>query len=227
VDENVTAPLKLDFDYSFIVSYGEFLDQEYDIQAKTSLLIDLSSDIDVIISKFNPTTRNEVRRFDKMPEMSFHSSVEKTEELYSFYSTCERARNWFPIPISEFKSSLVFFICHNENPISGMSAYSHGEYIRIGRIFSLRRSTPIKQANLVFGVAGKRLVYEFCKYAKNEGFTYLDLGGVDLISETKSGISQFKLSFGGDLVPVQIGRFQKPAFSDKKMEFQSIGIDIT
>lgn len=223
----LTSGLKADFDYSFVVSYGSFEDEEYTMVEKNALLIDLSQKTEDILSNFSATTRNEIRRFDKIKELEFHNSISDRDDFFQFYKNCESDRNWHPVPKSELDNSKVLYVTYNGIPISGMSAYSHCEFMRIGRIFSLRRSFNVPQPNLIFGCAAKRIVFEFIQYAKYNGFKSLDLGGVDLINKQKSGITKFKLSFGGEIVPVIIGRHEKSEFTARKVEIRKMGYDIT
>lgn len=222
-----TAGLKANFDYSFVVSYGAFEDEDYTTVDKNALVINLNQKQEDILSDFSATTRNEIRRFDKIEALKFYDSVTEPEKFFQFYENCELDRNWYPVPRSELDHSVVFYVTYDGTPISGMSAYSNGKFIRIGRIFSLRRSFKVPQSNLIFGCAAKRIVFEFCQYAKANDFESLDLGGVDLINKQKSGITKFKLSFGGEIVPVTIGRYEKPAFSARREEIRKMGYDIT
>ena len=43
----------------------------------------------------------------------------------------------------------------------------------------------------IYGGAAKRLVIEICEYARKNGFKFVDLGGVDLSGNEKSGISEY------------------------------------
>jgi hypothetical protein len=229
VDANLTESFKTDFDYSFIISYSDFHDNDYQIINKNALIIDLTEDIDVIFSKFSSTNRNEIRRSKKIEGLNFQIGVENFEKFYEFYSECEHDRNWLPIPKEELLESKIIYASYNGIPISGMTSYIDGNYMRLGRIFSLKRSIVMEQPNLIYGSASKRIVFDFCKIAKELGLVSLDLGGVDLSTEEKSGITKFKMSFGGNLIPVKIGRYTKPENSYEKLvnEFKSKGLDLT
>ncbi len=214
-------------DYSFIVSYGDFVSEHYDVVNKNAAIIELKEDIDKTISKFDGSVRNHIRRFDKLPELSFHNEINDKKAFYEFYSLAEKCREWYPVPQDELFASIVFYVCYNDKPISGMTAYTHNNFMRIGRIFSTRNISSLDNRNLIFGVAAKKLIFEFCQYAIKNGFHQLDLGGVDLKSEQKSGITEFKLSFTDKVVPVKIGRWSKIDYKVLQQDFLNKGLDLT
>jgi hypothetical protein len=229
VDKSVTKEYKSQFDYSFVISYSDFQDEDYTIQDKNALLIDLTKDLDTIFSDFTSTNRNQVRRSEKLDGLKFHYDIIDFDSFYEFYSNCEHDRNWFPVPKEELIESKIIYATYNDVPISGMTSYIDGSFMRIGRIFSLKRSIAMEQPNLVYGATSKRIVFDFCKMAKDLGLVSLDLGGVDLKTIEKSGTTEFKMSFGGNLIPVKIGRYTNPKNSYENLvnKFKSKGLDLT
>lgn len=228
VDKSITKTLKENYDYSFIVCMGDFKDDDYEIVEKKSSLIDLSKGLDRIIGSFNTTSRNEYRRTERENHLRFELGFQNFDTFYRFYTQCEHERGWFPIPQQELKNSLLFSATYNGNLISGMSCYTHGSRIRVGRIFSRRRSLISGGlSNTVFGGASKRIVVEICKFGIENGFTTLDLGGVDLEGGIKSGITQFKLSLGGIVTDVKLGRYMKKNFASDLITIRNEGMDLT
>jgi lipid II:glycine glycyltransferase (peptidoglycan interpeptide bridge formation enzyme) len=224
-----TEVFKGKFDYSFVISYSNFNDEDYEIQDKNAMLVDLSKDLDYILSNFTSTNRKQVRRSEKLDGLKFHYDIIDFDNFYEFYSNCEQDRNWLPVPKEELIASKIIYASYNDIPISGMTSYIDGNYMRLGRIFSLKRSIAMEQPNLIYGAASKRIVFDFCKMAKELGLVSLDLGGVDLNTTEKSGITEFKMSFGGNLIPVKIGRYTKPGLTYKKLvdDFKKEGLDLT
>ena len=100
-DESLNKHLIENFDYSFVVSYGDFLSNNYSVVQKNSVLIDLNKDIDQVFSSFSSISRNQIRRFDRDDLLTFHNSVKNKNFFYKFYSNCEKARGWYPISQSE------------------------------------------------------------------------------------------------------------------------------
>lgn len=230
LDTSTTMALKNNFDYSFVVCYGSISDPDYEITKKNACLFDLTKGLDYVFSKFNATSRNEVRRSEKISELSFYSNINdfNFDEYYYFHQKCEHDRNWYPVPPEELKNSLIFTATYNGMFISGMSCYEHGERIRVGRIYSSKRSMQSDILNnVVYGCASKRIVYEICKYAIQKNFKTLDLGGIDVIDPLKAGITKFKLSLGGDLVPVKIARWSNEKFRQQEHLIREKGWDLT
>ncbi len=217
------------FDYTFAVCYDACKAPDFETIQKNACLIDLSKGLEEAFGNFNATSRNEVRRANKMEELSLKfGTPQDFSNYFEFYKACEDARNWFPVPEDELRNSLVFTALYEGRPISGMSAYTHASYLRIGRIFSLKKkNTEPRLSSLVFGCAAKRIVYEFCKYAHEHGFHTLDLGGIDLHDPAKAGIAQFKLSFGGRVCPVTIARYANDRFKAHAANIRDAGLDVT
>ena len=223
------SELKKD-DYSFIVAYGNFYDLDYHLTEKKACVIDLSEGIEKVIQNFSPTSRNEVRRADKIKELEFHFGLESFDfyEYFDFHRSCEKDRNWYPVPPNELKNSLVFSATFEGQLISGMSCYSHGNRIRVGRIYSNKRSKlSDRLTNLVYGVAAKRIILKICEFAYSNGIISLDLGGVDLNDLNKSGITKFKMSMGGEIVPVMLARYYSTNFSKGEQQIKALGWDLT
>lgn len=227
--EDKNEDLLKNFNYSFVISYGDFESKSYEVIDKNSVIIKLNKGIDPVFSKFKSTARNLIKRFNKLDELTFHKVISNKIDFYKFYTECEHSRGWKPVPQDEIFNSIIFYVCHNGIPISGISAYTCENKIRLGRIFSLRNTTSIEKANLMFGVAARKIVYEFCVFGVENNFDSLDLGGIDLTSDKKSGITDFKLSFSDNIVPVKIGRFVKApdSYSKIQKELSSSGLDLT
>lgn len=226
-DEKSHLELLSDFDLSFVISYGDFLSSNFSILDKNAAVIDCSKGIDEVFKRFDSSVRNHVRRFDSLSGLSLHTNVTEKEPFYRFYTLAENSRDWFPVPEEELFSSIIFYVAYNGEPISGMSAYVQNEYIRIGRIFSTRKLSELENKNLIFGVSAKKLVFELSRFACENGYSQLDLGGVDFNSDQKSGITEFKLSFTDKVVPVKVGRWCKYDYKSIQTSLLKRGIDLT
>ena len=109
VTKNVTTALKENNDYSFIVSYdGIIEDDSYSLLDKNACLFDVSLSNEDIVKGFNATGRNEFRRTYRTPGLDFQFDTQDFEQYYHFYTQCEHARNWFPVPPIELKNCLLF-----------------------------------------------------------------------------------------------------------------------
>ena len=231
VDRDLTAPLKRDFDYSFVVSYGTFDDDDYEIVAKNSLLIDVSEGLDATFARYRSTSRNEINRTKRAPELSVRFGTEPFDELYGFHAECERERGWYPVPEEELRASIVCSCSWDGKLVAGMSCYRSDTHLRVGRIFSRRRSGEWEKVHQehrwLFSGASRRVVYELCGYCIENGLRFLDLGGIDVDDPSKAGISKFKQGFGGEIVPVRLGRHSTPAFDEAAPKIREMGLDLT
>ena len=195
-------------DYSFFVSNNKYpLNSGLEIIEKQSAWVKILESEEKQIASFQPTCRNEVRRSLKSADISVEINTTPIEELFRFHKQCETERNWFPVPPQELESSLVICVRYLDELIAGMTAYYYKDFLRVGRIFSSRKS--LKYQNLqqvVFSSASRRVVYELTRWCFNNGFQWLDLGGITLEEDNKSGITKFKLSFGSEIMPMYLGR---------------------
>lgn len=216
-------------DYCFAVCYGSCNAPTFETVSKYACVIDLSAGPDAAFSRFHNTSRNEVRRSEKIATLRFRFGIDgEFDDYFSFYRTCEHARGWFPVPEGELRSSVLCTAFFDGEPISGMSAYSDGDRLRVGRIFSMKKVKYDERLNnLVYGCAAKRIVFELCRYGVMHGFGTLDLGGLDPHDPAKAGITKFKLSMGGQVAPVTIARYANARFLERQSAIRAAGYDIT
>jgi len=221
--------LTSEFDYTFAVCYDTCKAPGFETIQKNACLIDLSNGLDHAFSKFNATSRTDVRRSEKTETLTFRVGIGVEFSAYfNFYKTCEMARGWFPVPEEELCNSLIITAFFNSQPISGMSAYTHDGRMRIGRIFSLKnKPNDTLLTKQIFGCAAKRIIFEFCQYGVQHDYHTLDLSGIDLHDPSKAGITQFKLSLGGKVSPVTIARHANAKFKALASQIREAGYDIT
>jgi hypothetical protein len=125
------------------------------------------------------------------------------------------------------ENCLLFTATFEGEYISGISCYAAGVgAIRGCRIYSAKRVNTNPAIKALYGAAAKRIVLNIANYARENGFNRVDLGGVDLQSPSKAGISNFKLSLGGKVVPIKLGRYSTPAFDAKAAQIREMGYDI-
>ncbi|KAB2914723.1 MAG: hypothetical protein F9K23_13420 [Bacteroidetes bacterium] len=228
VTPEFTASLKADYDYSFVISYGGFEDPEYNTIDKNAGIIDLTKGLDHVFANFNKKNRQHVRGTETTEELSFTHAIDDFDSYFQFYKRCENERGWYPVPESELKNSIVFSAAFNGHFIAGVTAYTTGNKLRLGRIYSTKRSNDQTEiSNALSGASTKRIIFEFCKYGIENGFATLDLGGVDLNDPSKAGITQFKQSFGIEIIPVKIGRYTSQTFNEKEHLIRENGYDLT
>lgn len=216
------------FDYSFLVSYTPLQTNIKDVLYKESAVIEILNDDELQLLTYRPTCRNEIRRSFKTTELQVEINATPLTELYDFHKTCENERNWKPVPIEELQSSLIFCIRFNQILIAGISAYGTDDYLRIGRIFSRRRSNDLSEIPaIIFSIASRRLIHEITRYCYTNQFKFLDLGGIDSNDPSKKGITDFKLSFGSVIKPVYLGRLFGKNYTELQNYIISNQLDLT
>lgn len=211
IDFSPKEILKLieNIDYGFFVSTNK-LDDDLGMGSieKTSAWLPIFEDSEKQISICSSTCRNEIRRSFKIEEFTIEINTTPLDELFSFHSLCEKERSWFPVPPEELSASTIVCVRYQDELIAGMSAYYEKDFLRVGRIFSRRKSEKYQDIpQVVFSSASRRVVYELTRIAFEKGLKYLDLGGISTDDSSKSGITKFKMSFGSEMKSVFLGRY--------------------
>lgn len=207
--------LKKSFNYLFVVTYdNDPPPGSFNIQKRQAFVIDLTQGIKIVFDNFKKNTRNEIRRAENDPTLSFVLNDNNWKVAYSRYKKFEQARNWMPMLKTEFKRSILFSAYYRGDIISGIACYGHNSILRVNKIFSIRNhNTYTDLSAAVIGYASRRLIYDVCQYGIENNYTRLDLGGVNFTSSSKIGISKFKQSFGGILQNTCVSRYMTPGFA--------------
>ncbi len=181
---------------SYNASLGE---EEVRVKIKKTPVIDFAGRTDEdFLRAANDTTRNEIRRTFKTPELSFKIPDQNRKEIWRMYAKFERAGGRVLRKFGYFEKSFFAGAYYHEKLISAIVCYDSKPYLRVHAIVSLRKAEPELKKYISF--ATRRLVFELAKCARERGYTWLDLGGVNLKDEAKAGIDAFKLSFGARLI---------------------------
>lgn len=217
------------FDYVFAVSKTPFPQKpEIEVLPKRSAILPIFKDEEAQIAIYKATCRNEVRRSYRTPELTVEVNTTDAEERYAFHRLCEEERGWKPVPPEELISSLAICVRYKEELIAGMSAYVGLDTLRVGRIFSRRRSERYEDIQkVVFSMAARRVVHELTRWGATQGLSYLDLGGIALEDESKKGITRFKLYFGAEVVPVFLGRIKGAGYKALENYCKMYNYDLT
>lgn len=219
IDYDEINELKKKFSYIFVVIYKKKTEIEekslpgFSIQARQSAIIDLRLDIEEIFQKFDSNTRKEIRRAQREKGLSFVKIDTNFHAIYKCYKKFEFARGWVPTPYSEMKQHLFFTAYYKGKVISGVTCYGHKDVLRVGKIFSIRHRGQRQVKDAILGFTSRNLIFEICKYTKQYGYRWLDLGGVDFSHPDKKGIARFKMKFGSEIVDTTICRFMTPSFA--------------
>lgn len=165
------------------------------------MLIDLCKSLPEILQGFNDTTRNEIRRTEKINKLFFRNGSLPNTESYKLYSDFEFSQRRVPVNFQAISSTLLFSAYYNNEIISGVYLISAGKYLRIRSIFSKRTNAGDKEVYKIIGYATRRIIWEICKWGKNNGYVSLDMASVNINNPKTLSIAKFKMSFGKELVP--------------------------
>ncbi|MFC1595088.1 hypothetical protein ACFL3E_01520 [Patescibacteria group bacterium] len=179
-------------------------------QKKTPVISLIDTDKDKILGSLHDTTRNEVKRTFKMPELSFRLPDDNRSEIYKLYKKFEKKGGRIVRRKSYFKNSIFAGAYWKDKLIAGIICYDIFPYLRVNAIVSERlQESEIKKA---VSFATRRLIFELCSHGMQKGYLLIDLGGVNLEEKEKSGITAFKMSFGGELINEYTYTYKSPVF---------------
>lgn len=190
--------------YSYIsgVSYTRFhFGEDIRIKTKKTAVIDLKNDLDAIFAKFHDTTRNEIRKTYRMPDLAIVIEDKNITTLFALHKKFERKQNRSPLSTSSFRASTFFSAYDKGELIACIACYHNARYTRVRAIFSARLfEKNDKEKYRVIAYATRRLVWEACQYGKRKGNVLFDLGALNLADPKKKHITDFKSGFGGEIV---------------------------
>jgi hypothetical protein len=116
-------------------------------------------------------------------------------EILKLYSVFEQMGDRPARRSAYFAQSLFAGAYWQEKLIASIICYDAKPILRVNAIVSIRKGGGEEGKHVSF--ATRRLVFELIRYARDHGYTRLDLGGINMIDESKKGITAFKMSFGG------------------------------
>jgi len=101
---------------------------------------------------------------------------------------------------SAFSNGILFTAHHNDRMIGGHIFIGDGTYMRSWVAASLRLERVEWKDRRLIGCANRMIIWEAIKYAKANGYTLFDLGGINPESSVawERTLAEFKESFGGE-----------------------------
>jgi hypothetical protein len=167
------------------------------VKQKQTILIDLVPQPEEILASFHDTTRNEIRRTFRMPDVTFVSddkNLRAARTLYRRFETFQK--RIFPFPVSLVGHRLFSAYSHNEL-IAAVLCYDAPPILRARAIFSRRHETHSPKERNETGYATRRLVYEASRWGHEHGYQFFDMGAINTRDPAKASITAFKRGFGG------------------------------
>jgi len=194
-----------------------------------SVVLDLTSAEDELLSQMRSTTRNNIRN-GLRSGVVVHQRVENAPGLFRdlMWKLCQR-RGCAPVPperdffarvqesFAQSQQVHFFFAFLGEEPVSSLMAFTAGKWVRSWKV-GWSGAHPKKHPNEV-------LEWEVIKWARKSGYTKFDfvwierecaeslIAGRDIPDTPYKGVDHFKLGFGGKplLLPLPVSTVFNPA----------------
>lgn len=187
-----------------IITYNKLdIGKDFHVHHKLTPNIYLDKDLEDILLGFGASTRNQVRRTFREPDLKFVSNDKNFNEIYNIYKSFEYAQGRVPFSKKAMKDYLVFSAYYKGELISLILCFDSFPFLRSRSICSKRLETEYRDRKKyrIISIATRRLVYEVCKHGKERGYKLFDLGSMpsNLKDKKKAGIAEFKSSFGDRL----------------------------
>lgn len=172
-------------------------------QEFTTLIIDLTQDLDTIWRKFSKSCRQAITRAQKIGvKIKINENYKEFEDIYIQFRQNKRISS-YEVGKDFIKRYGTIFAAEFEGEIIGVRLYLEDEDNIRGLIGASKRLEVNKERAKLIGNANRLMVWEAIKYSKKKGIKEFDLGGYytgKYIDTQKENINVFKKSFGGELV---------------------------
>ncbi len=224
INPQETKSLKKDYDYIVIYAYKKPDINDFDIKEQIISIIDLSQNPDEIFKKFKKNTRNEIRKTDSIKNLEFKIPDNNFNKSYRFYKKIKKQDGVIPDIKKEFSGCLFFNASLNNKIIASVSVYDTGQILRLKHIVSSRKKDNFDSR--LSGYATRKIIWEIIKYGNNHKYKKLDMAGVNLTDPSKKGITEFKQSFGGEIIANYICRYKTKKFNFFQKIINFFGMNI-
>ena len=211
INISTITSLKEKYDYIYFVSYEKKDIQDFFCLYKKTAVIDLTKGLERVYYSFNKATRKQVNKSNRIQGLDFVSLDTNSSQAYNILSKFELSQGRTPPPSFEFSQSMIFSAYYNKRLIAYVSLFINDGIIREIYKASVRLEKDDIPLNII-SCAGRRIVYEICKYGINNGYDIYDLAVVNLTDPQKAGISKYKMSFTKTLIDTYIYRFETSEF---------------
>jgi len=164
-----------------------------------TLVLDLNQDLGTIFSNMSKTTRYEIRKAQLMNNIRIKID-ENQEEYYQLYRQFQKNKKLHIEPQKSLLQNSKLFNCYfGKNLICSVLFYDDFPVARARKINSLSQSNILKKKDISY--LGRYTIWFAIKYFKRRHYKIFDFGGASLDPTSPLyGITQYKMSFGGNLV---------------------------
>jgi len=187
--------------YITVISYADLgLEKEgYSLKHKKLANISLDGTAEEILATFARRTKQEVMVTFKLDGFEVRIADPNLEGTYELYKKFERAQGRKPWGRESFENVINFNAYYKGELIASVPCYNVFPYLQVRAIFSKRMAEDDKELRRVIGSATRRLIFEACKFGKENGYKFLGLGSVNYSTEQKTNVANFKMFFGSEL----------------------------
>ena len=201
------------YDHINIVSYDQVnVPEDFKVKKKQSVRIDLSDGMENVFNDFDKTCKKHIKRTFKMDNLSFKMLDQDFNKTYAAYVDFEKANKRTPFAKTSLQDLYLFNAYDGDEVISAILCYKTFPSLKAHTIFSKRLAKMDKDKYKMISYATRRLVYEICRYAIENNYTQLDLGSVNFTDSSKSGITNFKMTFKPAIADEYHYIYQSPKF---------------
>ncbi len=194
---------KTKYDYMTVISYRDLglEKQGFGLIKKKLANIRLNGSLEEITAKFARRTQQEIMKTFKITELKFTVGDTDFHGTYALYRDFELAQGRKPWSRESLAGLMNFNAYYKGELIVAVPCYDLYPYLQVRAIFSKRLSIGDDNKDLykIIGSATRRLIFEICKYGKENDYEYVGLGSVNYSTAQKSNVAQFKMFFGSEI----------------------------
>lgn len=225
IDPDVAERLRASYDYAQLYSFadvGELAGFERD--HRQTPLIDLRRPEEEILAGFRKNTRYEIRKAQASDDLRVEVDDPDHRGSYQLYADTKRADDVPPDLAAEFDDCRLLNAYLGDELSVTSSWYDSGEVLRLKHLASRRKEEGVDPK--LIGFATRLLVWTACRLGRDEGRTWVDLGGINLDDPGKAGVATFKRSFGPEIVTVTYYRSCSEPFAAAMLRAASAGFSV-
>jgi lipid II:glycine glycyltransferase (peptidoglycan interpeptide bridge formation enzyme) len=191
-------PVDTEADIINVFSYEDIDAIGFKKKSALTTIIDLKKSEDDLYSKFRRKFIRE--QIEKGTRNGIFVSVGiRWEELVPVYREFRQGKKISTDDPRVFRNCLIAGAYQNGKMIAGGAFIGNGTHLRALALASRRFHGDGKMREVV-GQANRMLIWEVMRYAKNDGYAFIDLGGISPESPDpgERSLAEFKEAFGGE-----------------------------
>ncbi len=219
------ARLMDEYDYVFAYSLADMGDLDgFSRETKMTQLLTLGPSPDATFETLNKNNRYKIRRSFRDPGIEVRTDDPDRSGALDFYRQTKLAEGVAPDIDEDFDLIRWVNAYQDDHLISATCWFDSGEVLRAKHIVSVRKDSGADTA--LIGRLTRRLFWEACLIGIAEGHRHVDLGGIDVAATEKSGVAEFKQSFGGELAEVLVYRSASIGWADAVETAAAAGLTV-